>query len=30
MFRNVHFDYKSSKIILWETINGERMSTEID
>jgi DNA polymerase elongation subunit (family B) len=30
MFRNVHFDYKSSKITLWETINGERMSTEID
>lgn len=30
MFRNVHFDYRSNKINLWETINGERMFTEID
>jgi DNA polymerase elongation subunit (family B) len=30
MFRNVHFDYRASKITLWETINGERTSTEID
>lgn len=30
MFRNAHFDYRSSKITLWETINGERMTTEID
>lgn len=30
MFRNVHFDYSENKINLWETINGERMFTEID
>ncbi|MDY0215290.1 MAG: 3'-5' exonuclease, partial [Bacilli bacterium] len=30
MFRNVHFNYSENKINLWETINGERMFTEID
>ena len=30
MFRNVHFDYRSNKINLWETINGKRTFTEID
>lgn len=30
MFRNVYYDYRGSKINLWETINGERMFTKID
>lgn len=29
MFRNVHFDYKDSKIHLWETVDGQRKLSEI-